>query len=77
MLEAFAPEQVRTELKADGGAERKVSYDIFPAPPDILWPNGIGFSALPANPEMGAALLDMLVAKLAAIADREFPEGSA
>ena len=44
---------VRTDLKADGGAERKVSYDIFPAPPDILWPNGIGFSALPANPEMG------------------------
>jgi creatinine amidohydrolase len=77
MLEAFAPEQVRTDLKADGGAERKVSYDIFPAPPDILWPNGIGFSALPANPEVGKALLDMLVAKLAAIADREFPEGAA
>jgi creatinine amidohydrolase len=77
MLEAFAPEMVRTNLKADGGAERKVSYDIFPAPPDILWPNGIGFSALPANPETGTALLDMLVGKLTAIADREFPEGSA
>jgi creatinine amidohydrolase len=77
MLEAFAPEHVRTDLKADGGAERKVSYDIFPAPADILWPNGIGFSALPANPETGQALLDMLVGKLAAIADREFPEGAA
>jgi creatinine amidohydrolase len=77
MLEAFAPELVRTELKADGGAERRVSYDIFPAPADILWPNGVGFSARPANPQTGAALLDILVAKLAAIVDREFGEDSA
>jgi creatinine amidohydrolase len=75
MLESFAPELVRTERKAAGGAERLVSYDIFPAPEDILWPNGIGFSALPANAETGKALMDLVIDRLTAIIDREFPEG--
>jgi creatinine amidohydrolase len=75
MLEVIAPELVRTEHKQAGGAERMVSYDIFPAPADILWPNGIGYSALPANPETGKALTDLLIDRLTAILDTEFPDG--
>jgi creatinine amidohydrolase len=75
MLEAFAPELVRTERKAAGGAERVITYDIFPAPEDILWPNGIGFSALEANPETGKALIGLLIDRVTAILAREFPEG--
>jgi creatinine amidohydrolase len=75
MLESFAPELVRAERKADGGAQRLVSYDIFPPPEDILWPNGIGFSALAANAETGKALTGLLIDRLTAIIDQEFPEG--
>lgn len=75
MLEAFAPELVRAERKEAGGAERVITYDIFPAPDDILWPNGIGFSALPANPGTGKALVTLLIDRLTAILDREFPQG--
>lgn len=74
MLEAFAPELVRADRKAGGGAQRAISYDIFPPPPDILWPNGIGYSALAASAQTGRALLDLLTGRLAAIIDREFPE---
>jgi hypothetical protein len=57
------------------GAQRLVSYDIFPPPEDILWPNGIGFSALAANAETGKALAGLLIDRLTAIIDQEFPEG--
>jgi len=75
MLEAFAPELVRTERKAAGGAERVITYDVFPAPDDILWPNGIGFSALEANADTGKALLGILIDRITAILAHEFPEG--
>jgi creatinine amidohydrolase len=75
MLEAFAPELVRTERKAAGGAERVITYDVFPAPDDILWPNGIGFSALEANEDTGKALVGLLVDRITAILASEFPEG--
>lgn len=75
MLEAFAPELVRAERKAAGGAERVITYDVFPPPDDILWPNGIGFSALEANPDTGKALVGLLVDRITAILAAEFPEG--
>ena len=75
MLEVIAPELVRTEHKQAGGAERMITYDIFPAPAGILWPNGIGYSASEATPEIGKALTDLLVDRLTAILDAEFPDG--
>jgi creatinine amidohydrolase len=75
MLEVIAPELVRTEHKQAGGAERMITYDIFPAPPDILWPNGIGYSAAEATPEIGKALTELLIDRLTAILDQEFPDG--
>jgi creatinine amidohydrolase len=75
MMEAFAPQLVRAGLKQAGGAERVISYDIFPAPDDILWPNGVGFSALEASADTGKALVTLLTDRLTAILDREFPEG--
>jgi creatinine amidohydrolase len=74
MLESIAPNLVRTERKADGGAQRLVSYDIFPPPPDILWPNGIGFSALTASAATGDMLTSLVIDRLTAIVDHEFPE---
>jgi hypothetical protein len=74
MLESIAPDLVRTERKADGGAQRLVSYDIFPPPPDILWPNGIGFSALTASAATGDMLTSLVIDRLTAIVDHEFPE---
>jgi len=72
MLESFAPELVRTGRKASGGAQRLVSYDIFPPPDDILWPNGIGFSAVGANAATGKALTSLLIDRLTKIIDCEF-----
>ena len=44
--------------RAEGGrgAERLVTYDIFPPPDDILWPTGVGYSAVPASADLGADL---------------------
>jgi creatinine amidohydrolase len=72
MMEFLRPELVRTELKADGGAPRTTTYDIFPPPADILWPNGIGNSALPASREIGEQLVDLLVRRIGHIVDEEF-----
>lgn len=72
MMEALQPGLVRAHLKAQGGAERLVSYDIFPAPEDILWPNGIGYSAEAASAELGAKLVDLLVSRIGSIIDTEF-----
>ena len=46
-------ELVRTELKADGGAERLVTYDIFPPPDDILWPSGSATAPFLPRPTWG------------------------
>jgi creatinine amidohydrolase len=72
MMEFLRPDLVRTELKAAGGAQRTTTYDIFPAPSDILWPNGIGNSALPASRELGEQLVDLLVHRIGRILDDEF-----
>lgn len=71
MMEVLAPELVRTDLKAEGGAKRLVTYDIFPPPEDILWPNGVGFSAVPASAAFGARLVDLLVERIGGIVDTE------
>jgi creatinine amidohydrolase len=75
MMEALAPELVRTDLKAEGGAKRLVTYDVFPPPEDILWPNGVGFSAVPASAELGARLVDLLVRRIGGIVDAELGGG--
>ena len=75
MMEALVPELVRTDLKAEGGAKRSVTYDIFPPPDDILWPNGVGYSAVPASAELGAQLVDLLVERIGSIIDDEFQGG--
>jgi creatinine amidohydrolase len=71
MLEHLVPELVRLDRKAEGGAQRIVSYDVFPAPEEILWPNGIGSSALPANQEVGRELVSLIVERIGDIVDRE------
>lgn len=76
MMEALAPDLVRADRKQAGGAERVISYDIFPAPDDILWPNGVGYSALEASADTGKALLALLIDRLTSILNREFPESS-
>jgi creatinine amidohydrolase len=75
MMEVFEPGLVRTDLKAEGGAKRLVTYDIFPAPEDILWPNGVGFSAVPASAEFGRRLVDLLVERIGTIVDSELSGG--
>lgn len=75
MLEVLAPELVRTDLKAEGGAKRLVTYEIFPPPDDILWPNGVGFSSVPASAEFGARLVDLLVERIGRIVDAELGGG--
>ena len=77
MMEFMRPELVRTDRKAAGGAERMITYDVFPPTPDILWPNGIGFSSLPASAELGRQLVELVVDRIGAIVDREFGGGAA
>jgi len=77
MMEYMRPDLVRASLKADGGALRMTTYDIFPAPADILWPNGIGYSALPASRELGEQLVTVLVRNIGRILDEEFPRATA
>jgi creatinine amidohydrolase len=77
MLEYLRPELVKVELKAAGGAPRTTTYDIFPPPKEILWPNGIGNSALPASAEIGEQLVALLVERIGGIVDREFKAGGA
>ena len=72
LLEFLRPELVRTELKAAGGAKRVTTYDIFPPPDDILWPNGVGNTALPASAAIGKQLVDVVVERIGRILDVEF-----
>jgi creatinine amidohydrolase len=75
LMEVFEPALVRTDLKAEGGAKRLVTYDIFPASEDILWPNGVGFSAVPASAACGERLADLLVERIGRIVDSELGGG--
>jgi creatinine amidohydrolase len=75
MMEFLRPELVRADLKAEGGAKRVITYDVFPATEDILWPNGIGFSAVPASADLGRQLVELLVERIGRILDDEFGGG--
>jgi creatinine amidohydrolase len=72
MMEFVRPDLVRTDLKAEGGAKRLITYDVFPPTDDILWPNGIGFSAVPASADLGRQLVELLVERIGGIVDDEF-----
>lgn len=74
IMEALAPELVRTELKVRGGAPEVVPYDTFPATPASLWPNGIGSSAVEASAEIGEALVDLVIGQVERLIAREFDE---
>ena len=52
-----------------------LTYDVFPPTQDILWPNGIGNSAVPASAELGRQLVELLVDRIGRILDDEFPDG--
>ena len=71
MMEALCPEMVRADLKAEGGAQRGIAYDVFPTPPDTIWPNGIGSSATGASAELGELLIELLDKRLSDIYDLE------
>lgn len=71
IMEALAPELVRTDKKIRGGAPTVVPYDTFPASEDTLWPNGIGSSAQEANREIGGALVSIVLAALESAISRE------
>jgi creatinine amidohydrolase len=72
IMEALAPEFVRTEKKARGGAPSVVPYDTFPATENTLWPNGIGSSAVEANSQIGEALVSLVLGQIRDLIDREF-----
>jgi creatinine amidohydrolase len=71
LMEALWPEQVRADLKMDGGAPRRISYDVYPTPADTIWPTGIGNSAVAASAELGEKLVDLLLQRLEEIIDTE------
>ena len=52
-----------------------MSLALFPATEDILWPNGIGFSAVPASADVGRQLVELLVERIGRILDDEFGGG--
>lgn len=73
LMEELRPELVRTELKGAGGTPRMAAYDIFPTPEDVIPPTGVPWRSDPASPDIGRYLAGVLVDRLAAILDREFP----
>jgi creatinine amidohydrolase len=72
MMEYLRPDLVRNDLKAEGGAKHVITYDVFPPTEDILWPNGIGYSAVPASADLGHQLVELLVERIGRILDVEF-----
>lgn len=72
LMQVLHPELVRVERKAAGGAPRAIPYDAFPTPPDTIWTNGIGSTAIPASPELGEELLAIVVERIVSMLTREF-----
>lgn len=71
LMEALCPDMVRADLKADGGAPRRINYDVFPTPPDTIWPNGIGNTAVTASAELGEKIVDLVIERLVELIDGE------
>jgi creatinine amidohydrolase len=72
LMEALHPELVRSELKAEGGAERILTYESLPTPADTIWPTGVGYSAIGASAELGEELASLVVDRVDEILGREF-----
>jgi len=66
LMEAMYPELVEPSKDRAGGSERTAVYDVLPAPPELIPPSGIGWSAEQASAETGERLLEMLVPRIAA-----------
>jgi creatinine amidohydrolase len=73
LIEELRPDLVRTELKGRGGTARLATYDIFPAPGEVIPPNGVPWRSDLASPQIGQYLAGVLVDRIASILDREFP----
>lgn len=71
IMEALHPHLVLPERKDRGGAARTIRYDVFPTPPDVVPPSGIGWDARGASPDIGRYLVDVLVHRIAEILRRE------
>jgi creatinine amidohydrolase len=73
MMLAIAPDQVQPATATEGRAVNPRPYDVFPLPADAQWRNGIGTDAAGATAEIGAAVLQVVVDRLSAAVDQEFP----
>jgi creatinine amidohydrolase len=72
LMEQLFPALVRTEHKVAGGATRTIPYDVFPTPEDTLWPNGIGTTAVPASPDLGRRIAELVVGRVSRVLKEEF-----
>jgi creatinine amidohydrolase len=72
LMEYLFPSLVRIDRKVEGGATRTVPYEIFPAPQDTLWPNGIGTTAVPASRDLGQKITELVVARISQVLKEEF-----
>jgi hypothetical protein len=71
-MEALAPDLVHGELKQEGGAARTLRYDVFPTPPETIFPTGVGWTAKTASRELGESVAGLLVDRLCGLLDEEF-----
>ena len=69
---AVRPEVVNWDRLVDDRAERLPSYDIFPAPPDIIPRSGVLSPARRANPEYGRRMVEEVVAAVVERMKSEF-----
>lgn len=76
LMEELCPDLVRADLKGKGGQVRSPRYDIFPSPPDVIPPTGVPWSSSAASRAIGRYLASMLVERISAILEREFPEAA-
>ena len=76
LMEELRPDLVRSDLKAEGGVARLVTYDIFPPPPDIVPPTGVPWRSDLASPQIGRYLADALTRRVGDIVSREFPSAN-
>ncbi|WP_197376196.1 creatininase family protein [Mycolicibacterium baixiangningiae] len=73
LMLAIAPDQVHAATATEGRAVNPRPYDVFPLPADAQWRNGIGTDAAGATAEIGDAVLQLVVNRLSAAIDQEFP----
>ena len=73
IMEALLPAQVRTEHKAAGGAPRVARYEVYPVPDDLIAPTGVLSTAETASAELGERAVEIVLDRVAAILDDEFP----